>query len=102
MTRAPFAGPEKRIRIMSRLGSRTFILAGNAFLASSVLAAAAGCTGGLYARSPNVEGPPVVEDDSEVVYAEAPAGREVEQGEDGVVVGNHRSRVATEPIRVNG
>jgi hypothetical protein len=63
---------------MSRLGSRTFILARNAFLASSVVAAAAGCTGALYARSPSVEGPPVVEDDSEVVYAEAPPVVDIE------------------------
>jgi hypothetical protein len=61
---------------MSTLGSRMFILARNAFLASSVVAAAVSCTD--YARSPNVEGAPVVEGDSEVVYGEAPPVVDIE------------------------
>jgi hypothetical protein len=63
---------------MSKLSARTFIVARNAFFASSVAAAAAGCTGGLYARSPYVERPPVVEDDSGVVYVEAPPVVDIE------------------------
>ena len=54
---------------MAMLASRRFILARNAFLASSVVALAAGCTGGLYGRS-FADGT-VVDDDSEVVYVEA-------------------------------
>ncbi|HLK35503.1 MAG TPA: hypothetical protein VKU41_02040 [Polyangiaceae bacterium] len=60
---------------MSRLGYRKFTLARNALLASSVIAAAAGCAGGLYARSSEGQ---AVEDDSEVVYVEAPPVVDIE------------------------
>jgi hypothetical protein len=63
---------------MSRLPSRMFILARNAVLSSSLVTAAVGCTGGLYARSPNVEGAPVVQGDSEVAYGEAPPVVDIE------------------------
>jgi len=63
---------------MSKLASLTFIMTRNTLLASSVVAAAGGCTGGVYARSPNVEGTVVVEDDSEVEYVETPPVVDIE------------------------
>ena len=63
---------------MSKLTSVAFIMTRNALLASSVVAAAGGCTAGAYAGSPNVEGAVVAEDDSEVVYVETPPVVDIE------------------------